>query len=202
VKDTKSREISQSDSASINGKQELPANTVSAIQGFTASPEQDALRWTRQDGSIYHAICQQEVQDQIEDVDRGIEVNNNYPVTVLDGDGVAQNGLIDTYVAHQGHNTVIDYKTNDMSCWTVADAVRFGHEHGSQVQGYIKSPDMPSNAQGYVLSVGKVSSSADVMQAYGNALAQHGVKCVFVDGIGDPNDVVAAVRKCIKQTRA
>lgn len=184
-----------------NQKPDLTPTAINSIRGMDANTAVNKFYWTHEDGSIYHAICEQEVQYQIEDGDRGIEVNNNFPVTVQAKDGTPRTGYIDSCIEDNGYTSIIDYKTNDMSTWSINDANRFGHEHGSQVQAYVNSPEVSSQAKGYVLSLGRVSNSPEVAQAYAKAVAEHGVQLVFVDGEGAPDDVVKAVRKCVKKTR-
>jgi ATP-dependent exoDNAse (exonuclease V) beta subunit len=99
-------------------------------------PKQDDINWTHQDGTRYHAICQDTVRDQIEDVDNDIEVTNNKSIALKDQDGNPKEGIIDTLIEHKGHKTLIDYKTNDMSSWNIADAKKFGKEHGNQLELY------------------------------------------------------------------
>jgi hypothetical protein len=161
----------------------------------------DSLNWSHEDGTCFHTICQQAVQDEIEDVDQGVEVANGQEVSLLNDVGEPKKGVVDSIIEHQGQNTLVDYKTNDMSQWSIVDASRFGQEHGSQVQGYVQSPEIPKGAKGYIISIGKPSTSLEVTKAYEDALKQHGVDVVFAQG-GTPEDVVSAVKTAMNKTRS
>ncbi len=161
----------------------------------------NGLNWSHEDGTRFHSICQQSVQDGIEDVEQDVEVINGQEVSLLSDTKEPKKGVVDTLVEHQGQYTLVDYKTNDMSQWSVVDAARYGQEHGSQVQSYLQSPKIPQGARGYIISVGKPSPSIEVTNAYKDALKQHEVDVVYAQG-GNPDDVVSAVKTAMNKTQS
>lgn len=157
----------------------------------------EKLRWTAQDGTRIHKIYEQSVEDAIDDVDNDVAVWNGEAV------GVSREGrlygVIDTSIEHGDHTTIVDYKTHDMTDWTVAKAKRIGKEQGKQVESYVRSPQTPSDAQGYIIAVGRRPKDVEVEKAYVEVLAKHGVKVKFAEG-GEPEHVVKAVREAMSQT--
>jgi len=178
----------------------LSENGRKSLQGSVFVSNAISQPWSAKDGTNYHSISQQSVEDSIDDIDNGIEVTNNLPVKVKDENGDDQYGIVDTLIEDNGNNTIIDYKTHDMSTWTISDAIRYGYEHGSQVNGYMHSPEVPRSSRGEIFAVGKSSSSDDVAQAYVKAVGEYGVGTVFVPG-GEPDDVVRAAKASMKKTR-
>jgi hypothetical protein len=158
------------------------------------------IKWTPQDGTRYHSICQQTVLDQIEDVDNDIEVINNQSIIIKDKDGNPGVGIIDTLIEHKGNNTLIDYKTNDMNSWSISDAKRFGDEHGNQLERYVKSQNTLQGTKGYIIAIGRPSQSSEVLNTYVETVQTHDIGVLFPSG-GEPEDVVASVRQAMKQTK-
>jgi ATP-dependent exoDNAse (exonuclease V) beta subunit len=180
----------------------LTSEGMKAIQGSNKAAKENNLQWTAKDGTMYHSYAQQAVDSSIDNVDKNVEVTNNLPVTKTDRYENQKYGIVDTLVEDNGHNTLIDYKTNDMSHWTIEEATRYGNEHGAQVASYIKSPEVPPSTRGYVLAIGKLSSSPEVTKAYEAALKKHGIETFFVGGDGKSEGVVKAVRSAMRKTRA
>ena len=149
------------------------------------------LHWTAPDGAIAHDGYQRAVEEALDDTDNGVSVYNNEQVTNPDG----SQGFIDTRI----NNTILDYKTNDMSKWTSGDAVRFGHEHGKQVQGYVESPDTPDNAKGYIIAAGRPPQDTQVKKTYTNTLAEHDVGVKYPSG-GEPQDIVNSVDEAFHES--
>ena len=162
-----------------------------AMQGndLAQTPESD-LRWTAQDGTADHVIYGQAVEDALDDPDKGINVYNNEHVTKPDG----SEGIIDTRI----NNVIVDYKTHDMSNWTVRQATNFGHEHGQQVQDYVQSPDTPADAEGYVIAAGRRPNDPLAQQAYTRTLAEHDVGVKYPAG-GEPQDIVNSAREAYQE---
>lgn len=153
----------------------------------------DDLQWTAQDGTADHVIYQYSVEDALDDPDQDVYVYNNEKVTNPDG----SQGVIDTRI----NNTIIDYKTNDMSLWSVSDARRFGYEHGRQVQGYVESPDTPDNARGYIIAAGRPPRDPKAQEAYTSTLAEHGIGVKYTAG-GEPDDIVNSVNETLQDTQS
>lgn len=152
------------------------------------------LKWTALDGTGVHTIYQEMVDCEIDDTSNGIEVYNNEGVNLSEGVG-----KIDTLIAHKGYTTIVDYKTHDMTNWTLAYAERLGREHGQQVKGYVDGTQIASGIKGYIIAVGRLPRDAEAKAAYVQAVAEHGVDVKFTEG-GEPEDVVKAVREAMQQT--
>jgi len=179
--------------ASVPEKTEVPEKASEGVgDAGMLSMQGDDLHWTAQDGTADHVIYQDSVEDALDDPDKGMSVYNNERVTNSDG----SQGIIDSRI----NNTIVDYKTNDMSRWSVADATRFGHEHGSQVQGYVESVDTPADSQGFIIAAGRPPGDETVQEAYVQAADQHQVEVKFTRG-GEPEDIVSSVEEAVTETR-
>jgi hypothetical protein len=113
-------------------------------------------------------------------------------------DGHEEQGYIDTLIEQGNKAIIIDYKTHDMSSWTLADAEYFGHEHGPQVQEYVHSPGRPSNTTGYIVAAGRSPDDAQVKEAYAATLSLYGVEARFPCG-GEPEAVAQTVRQIAQE---
>ncbi|MBK8904564.1 MAG: hypothetical protein IPM53_25520 [Anaerolineaceae bacterium] len=149
------------------------------------------LNWTPQDGTADHLIYQNAVEDALDDPDNNVNVYNNERVTNLDG----SQGIIDTRI----NNTILDYKTNDMSNWKTGDALRYGHEHGQQVQDYMESVDTPDDAKGYIIAAGRRPIDPQVDETYANTLGEHNVGVKYPAG-GEPVDIVKSADEAFLET--
>jgi hypothetical protein len=181
-------------------KKTLSPEGKMSIQGSDPGEDASSLQWNAKDGTLFHSIANQAVEDSLDKVDKGIEVTSNLPVPAKGENGKYQYGIMDLLIKDNGNYTVIDHKTNDMSNWTISDAIRYGHEQGSQVNHYVHSPELPASTRGVILAEGKSPSSKEIARAYVKAAREHAVDTVFVPG-EEPEDVVRAVRASMRKTR-
>lgn len=137
-------------------------------------------------GTFGHGVYEWAAEEQFEDAE------SNRSVIVTRPDGSEAQGYIDTLI---NERVIIDYKTNDMRAWSVADAQRYGNEHGQQVQEYVNSPEMPSDARGWIIAT-VPPESAEVRQAYADAVGVHDVGVKF-SGSEQQEDVVEAVSEAV-----
>lgn len=122
-------------------------------------------------------------------------VDHNVPVIVTKPDGTEGQGYIDTLI---NDRVIIDYKTNYMPGWSVSDAIRYGHEHGRQIQEYVQSNDTPADAQGWIIATVPPGSD-DVRTAYVDALAQYQVGVKF-SADEDQDSVMDAVSDAVLES--
>lgn len=140
-------------------------------------------------GTFGHGAYEWAAEEHFEDAE------SNRPVIVTKPDGSEAQGYIDTLIDER---VIVDYKTNDMRAWTVADAQRHGNEHGQQVKGYVNSPEMPSDARGWIVAT-VPPESAEVRQAYADAAGAHDVGVKFA-GSEQQTDVMEAVSEAVAES--
>ncbi len=156
--------------------------------------------WSAQDGTGTHRLYEDSVEDALDETAErdGVcrEVSSEMSTSA---------GNVDTYIQKGKNGLVIDYKTHDMTNWTVADANRYAQEHGQQVQGYMTaiSQDgadysVPSDKlAGYIVAVNKLPQEEKALQAYQDVLNSFGVQ--FVSSDGDAKSVTQTVTKLAKK---
>ncbi len=185
--------------ACVNYPDEQEFDLLYALIDLFLGSATEELDWTARDGTILHTAYEDAVDDELGDPDNGVYVYNNYEVTIEKEDGSLTNGVIDTLIEHGDKATIVDYKTNDMSDWTISEAIHQAHEHGQQVKEYVDSPDTPSNAEGLIIAAGRSSLSSDAQQAYIDTLASYDVEVKFTEG-GTPEDIVDAVEAAMSDS--
>lgn len=141
-------------------------------------------------GTFAHEAYQVAVGERFDDVD------HNVPVIVTKPDGSQAQGYIDTLI---NDRVIIDYKTNYMPGWSISDAVRYGHEHGRQVQEYVQSEGTPADARGWIIAT-VPPESADVRTTYVDTAAQYDVGVKFAGE--DTESVVKAVSEAVAESDA
>jgi hypothetical protein len=167
---------------------------IGAVQGpsdiDTSQAEEVDTSSPREFGKFAHQAYQSAAYETFDDVD------NEVPVVVTKPDGTEAQGYVDTMVG----KTLIDYKTNDMRNWDTAQAVRYGNEHGQQMQEYVESSDTPQDAKGWVVAT-VPPESEEVRQAYADTLAGYDVGVRFAKG-EDQDSVLDAVKGGVESTGA
>lgn len=152
--------------------------------------EDDGAEMTPQTfGTFAHQAYEWAAEEHFEDAE------SNRSVIITKPDGSEAQGYIDTLIDER---VIVDYKTNDMRAWTVADAQRYGNEHGQQLKGYVNSPEMPSDARGWIIAT-VPPESAEVRQAYTDAVGVHDVGVKFSES-EQQEDVVEAVSEAVAES--
>ena len=139
-------------------------------------------------GTFAHEAYQVAADEAFDDMD------HNVPVVVTKPDGTRAQGYIDTLI---NDRVIIDYKTNFMPGWSVADAHRHGDEHGRQVQEYVESEGTPDDARGWIIPT-VPPESVEVRQAYSDTLAEYGVGAKFSEE--DQASVMTAVTEAVEES--
>lgn len=172
-----------------------PVRNIAGIQGLDHAP------WTAGDGTRLHGGYETAVERRLLQREDVQFVESEYPVTVTNEAGQLENGRIDSYVEHDNHATLIDYKSNDMHNWSVEEARRHGSAHGRQMWEYIRSGGTPADSRGYILQTGRQSENPEVARNYA-AAAEHfeGVTVTFPRG-GDLDSIADAAEAAVEQTR-
>jgi hypothetical protein len=169
------------------------------------SYSEDELEWNHIDGSRDHAIFGQAVEDALDDPDKkaqrkAVSVYSNAFRNVKNEEEMEKNGFADSVIEHDGKATILEYKTDDMSRWTVAEAQARGDDYGRQVQSYVQSKDSPLNCKGYIIAVGRPPIDDLASQEYIKTLTHYDINVIFTKG-GDISDVVNAAKEAMEMTK-
>ncbi len=140
-------------------------------------------------GTFAHQAYEWAAEEEFDDVE------SNRSVVVTKPDGTEAQGYIETFI---NERIVIDYKSSYMPAWSVADARRYGNEHGQQVKEYVTSKSMPDDAQGWIIAT-VPPESMEVRDAYSEAVSRHGVGVKFSAGEQQDN-VMQAVSEAVEST--
>jgi hypothetical protein len=163
--------------------------TPSEVGEDIGASDEEELTTPHEFGTFAHGAYEWSAEERFEDVE------SNRPVIVTKPDGSEAQGYIDTLI---NERVIVDYKTNNMRDWSVADAQRYGNEHGQQVKGYVNSPEMPSDARGWIIAT-VPPESAEVRQAYTDAAGVHDVGVKF-SGSEQQADVMEAVSEAVAES--
>lgn len=168
IKDESTLQESQLQPAKVDTKGQI------AIQG-----------WSAKDGTGAHDLYETAVEDALDET-----ATRDGVCREVSSEMMTSAGEIDTYIQKGNKGLVIDYKTHDMSNWTVSNAQVYGKEHGQQIQQYMTaiSQDTASysvpfeNLTGYVVAVNKLPKNPQALQTYLAALNFFGVSFISSDG--------------------
>ncbi len=150
--------------------------------------------WTALDGTNLHMLYEGVVEGALDQtaLHEGIcrEVSSEMGTSA---------GELDTYIKKGNQGLVIDYKTHNMSGWSLGDAEKYATEHGSQVQKYMHTISQDgvgysipaANLAGCILAVGKLPEKPQVLSTYQTVLGSFGVN--FMASPGDAESVKKAV---------
>lgn len=168
----------------------LSMEGIQSMQGDSKGASDPEVMKPHEFGTFAHSAYEQAAEERFEDAE------SNRPVIVTKPDGEAQ-GYIDTLIDER---VVIDYKTDYMPDWSVADAKRMGDEYGQQVEGYVNGKEMPADARGWIIAT-VPPESAEVREAFVDAAGEHGVGIKFSEG-EQQEAVMEAVSEAVAESRS
>ncbi len=176
-------ETTKADTTIPETTKQLSPDATKSIQG-----------WTAQDGGDLHRYYEYAVEDALDETalqDSGCrEVFSEFPT--------AENGRIDTFIKKDNKGLIVDYKSHDMSDWSVSEAIRQAQDHGRQVQNYMASITESegidsSNVWGHIILVGKLPKDKEALEAYQTTLNTFNVG-METSSTGEEKDIVDIVK--------
>jgi hypothetical protein len=168
---------------------QLSAEGIQSIQGSAEGTSDSEVMKPHEFGTLAHEAYQWAAEEHFEDAE------SKHTLIVTKPDGTTKNGEIDTLIDER---VVIDYKTDYMPDWSVADARRLGDQYGRQVEEYVNGEGMPPDACGWIIAT-VPSESAEVRQAFVDAAGAHGVSVKFSKG-EQQEDVIEAVSEAVAES--